>query len=155
MSCSTRRRAGQGKSRWPQLEDWSQHASSAVRHFSGIATYRQSFDLPDAGRSGEAKLRLDLGQVHNMARIRLNGRDLGVVWCAPWSVDISSAVRDQDNQLEIEVANLWPNRLIGDAGLPPNERHAWTTWSPFRATDALLPSGLLGPVTLRRESAGK
>ena len=71
--------------------------------------------------------------------VRLNGRDLGVVWTAPWSVDISQAVRDRDNQLEIDVANLWPNRLIGDAALPPPERHSWTTWSPYQPTDPLLP----------------
>ncbi len=142
---------GPGRLQFARLEDWSQQAAEPVRHFSGIATYRRSFDLPAGARAAGTALRLDLGQVHNLARVRLNGRDLGVVWCAPWSVDITSAVRDRDNQLEIEVANLWPNRLIGDAALAPEARHTHTTWSPYRATDALLPSGLLGPVTLRRQ----
>jgi hypothetical protein len=139
---------GPGALEFAALEDWSQHPSAAVRHFSGIATYRRAFDLPGAVRPGQARIRLDLGTVHCMARVRLNGQDLGVVWTAPWSVDISKAVRDRDNQLEIDVANLWPNRLIGDAGLQPTERRSWTTWSPFQATDPLLPSGLLGPVTI-------
>jgi hypothetical protein len=146
---------GPGQLVFATLEDWSQHASPTVRHFSGIAIYRRSFDLPESLRAGSARIRLDLGAVHCMARVRLNGRDLGVVWSAPWSVDISAAVRGRDNQLEIDVANLWPNRLIGDAGLPPPERRSWTTWNPYRPTDPLLPSGLLGPVTLRRESKAK
>jgi hypothetical protein len=133
------------------LADWSQHADPAVRHFSGIATYRRSFDLPDVPRGDDSRILLDLGTVHSMARVRLNGRDLGVVWCAPWSVDLTAAVQDRDNQLEIDVANLWPNRLIGDAALPPPQRRSWTTWNPYQPTDPLLPSGLLGPVVLRRE----
>ena len=75
-----------------KLADWSQHADPSVRHFSGIATYRRSFDLPDGPRGQRSRILVDLGTVHSMARVRLNGRDLGVVWCAPWSVDITTAV---------------------------------------------------------------
>ena len=117
---------------------------------------------------------LDLGVVKNMARVSLNGRDLGVVWCAPWRVEITAAVRPQGNRLEITVANLWPNRLIGDEQLPPDceygkegnllrwpdwflkgeprpspSRRAFSTWKHFDKDSPLLPSGLLGPVTLR------
>ena len=104
----------------------------------------------------------------NVARVRLNGRDLGVVWTAPWRVEITGALKSGANELEIEVANLWPNRLIGDATLPQEQRltvtnvrtyddmasgtygcqkceHAQATGKPA----ALLPSGLLGPVTLQ------
>ena len=134
-----------------KLEDWSRHSDPSVRNYSGIATYRRSFDLPDGPREKGSRILVDLGTVHSMARVRLNGRDMGVVWCAPWSVDITTAVQDKNNQLEIEVANLWPNRLIGDAALPPADRLAWTTWNPYQPADPLLPSGLLGPVVLRRE----
>ena len=130
------------------LADWRQPAPSAVRQFSGIASFRRTFDLPAELPAAPSHLWLDLGTVHCMARVRLNGHDLGVVWTAPWSVDIARAVRPRDNQLEIDVANLWPNRLIGDAGQPAAQRHTWTTWNPYQATDPLLPSGLLGPVTL-------
>ncbi|MHB0960573.1 MAG: glycosyl hydrolase [Pirellulaceae bacterium] len=133
------------------LADWSQHPDPSVRHYSGIATYRRTFDLPDVPRESASHILLDLGTVHSIARVRLNGQDLGVVWCAPWHVDLTAALQDRDNQLEIEVANLWPNRLIGDAALPPSERLSWTTWNPYQPTDALLPSGLLGPIVLRRE----
>jgi hypothetical protein len=123
-----------------------------------------------------ARLWLDLGKVFNMARVRLNGHDLGVLWCAPWRVDITDAVQKSGNKLEIEVANLWPNRLIGDEFQPPdaeygkngnllrwpdwllkNEprpskgRYTFATWRHFTKDSPLLPSGLLGPVQIFRE----
>ena len=135
---------------FPTLQDWSQRPEPAVRYYSGIATYRQTFDLPASLPAGAVLL--DLGTVHHMARVRLNGRDLGVLWCAPWRVDISQVVREKENRLEIDVANLWPNRLIGDQRLPPAQRVAQTTWNPYKPDSALLPSGLLGPVTLQSET---
>ncbi|MBS1565568.1 MAG: hypothetical protein JST39_14355, partial [Bacteroidetes bacterium] len=93
---------------------------------------------------------LDLGVVKNIARVMLNGKSLGIVWTAPWQVDVSSALKTGTNNLEIEVINLWPNRLIGDAGLPI-EKRLTNTNIPFKKDMPLLPSGLLGPVTLQRE----
>ena len=90
-----------------------------------------------------------------MAEVRLNGKTLGVVWCPPWRVDITEAVQAGENRLEIDVVNLWPNRLIGDAALPPEKRYAKTTVNKFAKPPKdgrrrqLLPSGLLGPVTLQ------
>jgi hypothetical protein len=123
---------------------------------------------------------LDLGIVKNIARVRLNSRDLGVIWCAPWRVDITAAVSPKNNFLEITVANLWPNRLIGDEQLPPDAefdqggrllrwpdwllkgeprpetgRYAFAAWRHFSKDSALLPSGLLGPVTLKTQHAGQ
>ena len=83
-----------------------------------------------------------------MAQLYLNGQDLGVLWCAPWRVDITEALKQGENLLEIKVANLWPNRLIRDSSLGPEQRETWTTWNPYRSDSPLLPSGLLGPVTL-------
>ena len=92
---------------------------------------------------------MNLGRVLEMARVILNGKDLGVVWCAPWQVDISDALNEGENILEIEVANLWPNRLTGDAALPVKDRLTWTIEEhPYKFEDELLPSGLIGPVTL-------
>ena len=81
--------------------------------------------------------------------MRLNGQDLGVVWKPPFRVVVGNALKPGANTLEITVANLWPNRLIGDAALPKDERIAKTTWNPFAKDTALLESGLLGPVTLQ------
>jgi hypothetical protein len=100
-----------------------------------------------ARTSGECCL--DVGDVQVMASVRLNGRDLGVAWCDPWQVEIPAGLlRDRGNELEIRVANLWLNRLIGDAGLPPDQRRTWTTRNPFHKATPLVPSGLLGPVQI-------
>jgi hypothetical protein len=132
---------------FPTLADWSTRADDRIRYYSGRAVYRTSFDLPGSALSGRCFLRLGVVQV--MARVKLNGRDLGVVWCAPWRVEAPpGSLMASGNELEIEVANLWCNRLIGDAGLPPERRVAWTTWNPFKPEDPLLPSGLLGPVSI-------
>ena len=84
--------------------------------------------------------------------IKLNGRDLGIVWCAPWRVEVPGGLlKTQGNQLEITVANLWINRLIGDAALPEAKRLTWTTRNPYKPDSPLQASGLLGPVSLLME----
>ena len=133
------------------LQDWTQRPEEGIKYYSGIATYRKSFDRPE-GLAADSKIYLDLGTIHEMARVRLNGTDLGVVWCAPWRVDISHALTAGDNNLESEVANLWPNRLIGDASKPQEERITWTISHPYAAGNNLLPSGPLGPVTVQADS---
>ncbi|MBL9217505.1 MAG: hypothetical protein JNG82_03390 [Opitutaceae bacterium] len=141
---------GPEKINFDRLEDWTLRTEPDIRHYSGTAVYRKRFELDSALlRDRSAPLLLDLGTVKNLARVRLNGRDLGVVWCAPWQVDISAAAQAGRNELEITVANLWPNRLIGDQGLPPEKRRTWVSINPFKADSPLLPSGLLGPVTLQ------
>lgn len=138
---------------FPALEDWAQRPEPGIKYYSGIATYRRVFDLPESSGADNRRTLLDLGIVHSVARVRLNGRDLGVVWCAPWHVDVTDAVKKRDNRLEIDIANLWPNRLIGDQALPVEERIAWTTFQPYKADSPPLPSGLLGPVTLNKITA--
>jgi hypothetical protein len=142
---------------FPELSAWDKHENAAVKHFSGTATYRKTFRL-DAEQAGRP-VRLQLGEVKYVARVSVNGKDLGVVWTDPWAADLSGAVKPGDNDIEIDVTNLWPNRLIGDAALPESQRRTKTnirleavrTVKPFEgygANDPLLPSGLLGPVRL-------
>jgi hypothetical protein len=131
-----------------QLTDWTKRAETGLKYYSGIATYSTSFNLPD-GLTPEvmSKLRLGLGVVNHVARVRLNGQDLGVTWCEPWQADLGAACMPGANKLEIEVANLWANRVIGDASLPVAQR---LTKSNFQlgAETPLYPSGLLGPVRI-------
>ncbi|MHC1767753.1 MAG: glycosylhydrolase-like jelly roll fold domain-containing protein [Verrucomicrobiia bacterium] len=132
-----------------KLEDWSKRAEPGIKFYSGKATYRTTFELPDSALGkADSQLLVNLGDVKNMARIVLNGTDLGVLWCPPWQADISGAAKAGLNNLEITIANLWPNRLIRDSGLSESERLTATTWNPFQPGDQLLPSGLLGPVRL-------
>ncbi len=86
----------------------------------------------------------------DIARVTLNGKDLGVVWTAPWRIDITGLIKQKHNQLQIEVANRWPNRLIGDEGLADNHKYTWSTFRPYKKDSPLLRSGLLGPVTIRQ-----
>ena len=135
---------------FPQLISWTEHDDFGIRHYSGAAVYTKDFEWP-AARAGE-KITLDLGQVAVLAAVKLNGQNLGVVWKAPYALDITSTLRAGKNSLEIRVVNLWCNRLIADAGLPAGKRLTWATYNSYRSSDALLPAGLLGPVVLR--SAG-
>ena len=140
--------------RFETLTDWTKHPEEGIKYYSGKAAYHTTFELPQDQR--RRPLYLDLGRVKDLARVSVNGRMLGVVWCEPWQIEISSAVRSGNNELEITVANEWVNRLVGDSKLPPEKRFAWTTWNPYKPDSTLLASGLLGPVTLRTmEPAGQ
>ncbi len=129
----------------------SDSTNSGVRYFSGTATYEKTFDwTPPAGaRNQKPEEWLDLGDVQVMARVTLNGKDLGILWKRPFRVNISGALRPGPNKLEVRVADLWPNRMIGDAGLPKAERFTWSSYEPFTKDTPLPPSGLLGPVTIQ------
>jgi hypothetical protein len=156
-----------------ELADWTGHAEPGIKYYSGIATYRKTFT---AAVLPETKYFLNLGTVHDMARVQMNGKDLGVVWCAPWQVDVTAALQAGENQLQIEVANRWNNRLVGDqqpadakvrtvrfaSGLLggrayPAGRYTFETRTarsvPFKSDSPLLPSGLLGPVTLQTSAS--
>jgi hypothetical protein len=142
-----------------RLTAWDTHENLDIKYFSGTATYRKTVNLTDEQAQG--LLRLHLGQVGCIARVRLNGQDQGVVWTDPWTIDLTGAARSGDNELEIDVANVWQNRLIGDAGLPEEQRRTKTNvileqgertrryrCSSVNTIDPLTPSGLIGPVRL-------
>lgn len=128
------------------LIDWSQHENDGIKYYSGTATYSKTFDLDLLSISDE--IILDLGKVHELAQVRLNGVDLGVAWTKPYQVNITTHVKAKDNKLEIDVVNLWPNRLIGDEFLPEKERFTQTNIRKFTKATQPLPSGLLGPVKI-------
>jgi hypothetical protein len=156
-----------------RLVSWSQLPNSAAQYHSGAATYTKSLLIPASAVGTGKRLTLDLGQVAAMAKVKLNGRDLGTLWKAPYRIDITAAAKSGANALEVEVVNLWPNRLIGDEKLPedsernangtlrswpqwvldgkpsPTGRTTFSSWRLWKATDALQESGLLGPVTLQ------
>ncbi len=138
---------------FPNLISWTESKDAGVRAYSGSAIYTKNFDLPTV-RAGE-RVTLDLGEVKVLADVKLNGRDLGVLWKEPYALDVTSALRPGKNALEVRVVNTWVNRLVADSGLPPEKRLTWTTYNPYHPGDALKPSGLLGPVLLRASDAVK
>ena len=129
-----------------QLASWTQQADEGVKYFSGTATYVKEFELAPGAVGAGRELRLDLGRVKEIAEVKLNGRDVGILWKPPFRADITGAARVGKNTLEIRVTNLWPNRLIGDQRLPEKERRTWASFNPFKVDSPLLESGLLGPV---------
>lgn len=139
----------EGKFVFKQLDDWTKRSENAVKYFSGTAVYTKAFELKDNILNNK-KLLLDLGEVNISAKITLNGKELGVVWRKPFRIDISKAVKQGNNELRIEVVNLWPNRLIGDAGLPEEKMKTSTNMRVYKSDSPLLSSGLIGPVMIMK-----
>ena len=159
--------------KFPQLVSWSERPEDGIRYFSGTATYTHDFTLAADKLGSGREVWLDLGDVQVIAEVRLNGQDLGVLWKPPFRLNATAALKPGANRLEVRVTNLWPNRMIGDEQLPdtltwtktrqlpskwpawllkgeprPDGRITFCTRKPFKKNDALLPSGLLGPVRL-------
>jgi hypothetical protein len=151
------------------LTDWSKHRNPGIHYYSGTAVYNRVFEIENIP---DSPVFLDLGKVQMIARVRLNGKDCGIAWKPPYRIDISSAIHEGINTLEIDVVNNWVNRLIGDEQLPldakwkdwekleewpgwikngeksPTGRFTFTTARPYRKESPLMPSGLLGPVKI-------
>jgi hypothetical protein len=127
-----------------KLEDWTKRPEKAIKYYSGTATYRIGFESEI--RDPQSRIFLDLGMVNSVASTRLNGKDLGAVWCPPYRLEVTEALQSGKNLLEIDVVNLWANRLIGDGTLPEADRRTRTNAGGY--PQELLPSGLLGPVRL-------
>ncbi|MDR2674777.1 MAG: hypothetical protein LBC18_07900 [Opitutaceae bacterium] len=155
------------------------HADPEIRWFSGLATYTTTFnlDLPPPAPASNRRISINLGAVHDLAEIIINGRSAGVCWKPPYALDATALVRAGENQLKVTVANRWVNRLIGDEQLPPDldygttgsalnalqkfppwrddpgalrrrARHTFSTWKHYTADSPLVPSGLAGPVAI-------
>ncbi len=151
-----------------KLADWTSRAEEGIKYYSGIAIYHTMIELSKKTVTDKkSDIFIDLGEVYNMARVLVNGKDLGVVWTAPFRLKISDAVVVGENNIEIEVANLWPNRLIGDEQKPDDGivngqwpewlqkgtprtsgRFTFTTFKHYNKDSKLLKSGLMGPVKI-------
>lgn len=156
-----------------ELSSWTDSPDFGVKHFSGTVKYRTTFSLSRLQVSATNRLFLDLGDVRELCRIRLNGKLVATKWKPPFRVDVSGFVRVGENKLEVDVTNLWVNRLIGDEQFPDDmgwrgyqlsgwpewfaqgkprpepRRKTFTTWRHNFKDTPLMPSGLLGPVMLR------
>ena len=127
------------------FQSWSQSTLPGVRYFSGTATYRTAIDLHPQRNQ---RVRLSLAGLHEVCTVRVNGKTLGTLWAMPYSLDITAGLRDGSNTIELDVTNLWPNRIIGDAQPNVTTTYTRTNIRKYNANSPLLPSGLTGPVTL-------
>ncbi|WP_454758568.1 glycosyl hydrolase [Caulobacter segnis] len=130
----------------PKLASWTDNADPGVRYYSGAATYEKTLEVPRAWLKG--RVQLDLGTVHEFATVTLNGKALPTQWKPPYAVDVTDALKPGRNTLSIRVMNFWANRMIGDLQ-PGAKPYTFAPIQPFKPDDALSPSGLLGPVTLK------
>ena len=169
------------------LRDWTTYgkdgeaASTSLRYFSGTATYKTTVRIPSTHnlQLSTHNFKLSLGMLKTgVAHVYVNGKDCGVVWCAPWKVDVSAALREGENEIEIRYTNNWYNRLVGDCFLKQDERvtrstlRYWTTkrhapyiekpwflvptvYSGPSVSDSLQPSGLIGPISLKISRANQ
>ncbi len=134
----------------PALSSWHEHAEPGVKYFSGTGTYTKTLEVPADWIVSGAKLWLDLGDVKNIAEVTVNGKPVGLVWKAPFRLDVTSALKAGANTLEVKVTNLWVNRLIGDRQEGVEKTYTYTAQQFYRADSPLLPSGLVGPVQVLR-----
>jgi hypothetical protein len=133
-----------------ELQDWTKNADTLVKYYSGTAIYTKDFNYKG---NTKAKAWISLGEFASIAGVKINGIDCGTIWTAPHRLEISKALKQGKNQIRIEIANTWGNRLIGDSKLPADHKITHTT-APFRlAQKSLYPAGLVGPVTI--QSANK
>jgi hypothetical protein len=136
-----------------RLISWSESADPGVKYFSGSATYSKTIEVPASAFTPGAHLWLDLGDVENIAEVGVNGKFQGIVWKAPFRIDVTKALVPGSNQIVVQVTNLWVNRLIGDQQPWALKKYAFVDFTPYKADSPLLPSGLLGPVRLLSVSA--
>jgi hypothetical protein len=126
------------------LTSWTELPNEKAKYYSGTAVYKTKFNLEEIP---EGELYINLGDVGVMAEIKINGQDIGGVWIHPFRLNTKNTIKTGENSLEIEVVNLWRNRIVGDKALALEERFAWTIFDDADGKEKLQPSGLLGPVT--------
>jgi hypothetical protein len=160
---------------FPVLKDFSLHEDKRVNYFAGTAIYKKEIVLNTANLN-DKHVMLDLGTVNDIVSIKLNGKDLGVLWYPPYRIDVTHVLKAGANALEISVTTNWANRLIGDEQEPAdfewgtdraekgramkaypdwfikNEprpsagRKTFSVWYYYRKDSKLVPAGLVGPV---------
>jgi hypothetical protein len=133
-----------------ELTDWSASADPGIRYFSGTASYTNSFTLASVSTAG---LTLALTDLHEIATVKVNHKPAGTIWALPYTLKLpAQLLHNGKNEIELDVTNLWPNRIIGDQ--QPGIKHpvTRTNISKYNAKSPLLPSGLIGPIRLSLES---
>ena len=129
-----------------QLTDFSLSTDECLKYYSGEAVYRRTFHMEPAAEG--KRLFFEVENVGVMARVVVNGKVCGTLWTAPYRVDVTDALVEGENNIEITVVNTWLNRAIGDLSLPAEQRRlSIYTW-PWGTDSPLQPSGLIGKAAI-------
>lgn len=126
--------------------NWAASDDPRIKYYSGTAVCHSTFRMNKFTRKHKYQLTLPL--LNAVAEVIINGQSAGIVWCSPWTIDVSRLLRRGTNHIELRMANCLWNRLVGDARLPEQERITWQTTQLAKPGDRLLPSGLVGEVTI-------
>lgn len=137
---------GPGRVVFPELVDWTIHKDERIKYYSGTAVYHQTFSVADNNTPDNGHFLLRFNKLGAVARVWLNGNEVGTVWCSPWDIDTTRFLKTGENELKIEVANSLMNRMIGDSMLPENERFTYSATPVATPKDTLVASGIIGPV---------
>jgi hypothetical protein len=129
------------------LGSWTESKDSKIKYYSGTATYKTTFEINNIPELGN--IVINLGDVGVMAEVKLNGNRLGQRWIKPWDYSVGEFLKQGENILEVEVVNVWRNRMVKDMMLPEDERYTWFIAHDIVAGEELPAAGLLGPVTLQ------
>ena len=138
---------------FPQLTSWTSNENPGIKYYSGIGTYRKTFRFDNTfPLSKSQRIFIDLGEISKVAEVWLNGQRIAIAWARPFKLDVTDFIRDGENKLTVKVANTWSNLLTGDA--LTGEKFTNTNINIGRknikwADTPLIPSGLLGPVTIQ------
>jgi hypothetical protein len=168
--------------KFDKLASWSMHPNDGVKYFSGSASYTKSFNAPIQWFEQRGSYRIDLGDVRDLAQITLNGKNLGILWHAPFDINVTGVLHPGRNTIQVNVTNVWVNRMIGDAQAGATTPYASVVDHPstfadgepteedqptskglaphhtYKADAPLRLSGLLGPVTvylMKHRASGK
>ncbi|MFG6686716.1 glycosyl hydrolase [Mariniflexile sp. HNIBRBA6329] len=132
---------GPGEVTFNSLEDWTQSDNDGIKFYSGTAIYKRTVKLKKSDENEQLLLRFpNLGSI---AQVYVNGKEVSTVWCSPWEADITPFVKKGKNKLEIHVTNSLRNRMVGDASLPQEDRITYAYPEVTKATDRLVPSGIM------------
>jgi len=129
-----------------ELVDWSKSEDDLLKYYSGKANYTTTFTYQ---KSDAKDVHIDLGKVGVMATVTLNGKSIGTTWMAPYRLNITDAIQEGENELEVKVVNVWRNRLTGDKTLPEEQRTTSVLVDNITPEEELISSGLIGPVTIQ------
>jgi len=138
--------------RMDTLKSWTENENEGIKYFSGTATYTKRINADRSWFKKGSRLWIDLGEVKNIAEVKVNGKSQGIAWKKPFRVEMTKSLRPGENTIEVKITNLWVNRIIGDEQPGVKKKITYTTINFYMANSPLLISGLLGPVEIIREN---